>query len=159
MPFVFVYGPDSLQARIYDRLGPSDVVGSALLEGFALKFNKPHLKTDEGLANIAAEAGAMTFGVLYDLTRKQIEMLDGYYGGYVREDHAVKLQPVPEGEEPPPAASRAPRGPISAAVYVARRTKGSLKPSHDALQLTKKGAEENHAPAAFLEMLSKQEVR
>jgi hypothetical protein len=87
MPLVFVYGPDSLQARIYDRLGASEVLGGALLEGWALIFNKPQLKGPDGLSNLAEKPGAATFGVLYELTRKQIEILEGYYGGYQRKDH------------------------------------------------------------------------
>jgi hypothetical protein len=144
MPHVFVYGPDSLQARIYDRLGPSEVLGGATAAGWALKFNKPSFKSDDGLANLAKEPSDSVFGVLYELTRKQIEMLDGYYGGYQRED--LQVTPLSGGS------------PVNASAWVARRTKSSLRPSKESLALTKKGAEENGAPQAFLDMLSKMEA-
>lgn len=151
MPYVFIYGPDSVQGRVYDRLGASEVLGGAVLEGYALRFNKPSFKTEDGLANVVREPGQSVFGVLYDLTRKQIDMLEGYYGGYQREQ--LKVLPLPretrEGEEKSPL----PTGPIDATIYLARRVKDGLKPTKENLALTVKGAEENGAPGTFLESL------
>lgn len=152
MPYVFVYGPDSLQARMYDRLGPCDALGGASVEGYRLAFNKPDMKSDGGLCNLSKAPGESAFGVLYDLTRKQIEMLEGYYGGYLREEISAKLLPLPEGKElEPELASRRPNAPVNATAYIARRTKAGLKPSPEALMLTKRGAEENGAPTTFIE--------
>ena len=146
MPSVFVYGPDSLQARVYDRIGPSEVVGGAMLEDWALEFNKPNMKNkDEGLANIVEAAGRRVFGVVYDLTPKQLETLDGYFGGYTRTGVEVNMS----GET---AEKR------SAATWFARRIKSGLRPSKSALELTTRGAKENGAPDAFLDELKKVEV-
>ena len=41
--------------------------------------------------------------------------------------------------------------PVNATAYLARRTKAGLKPSPEALMLTKRGAEENGAPTTFIE--------
>src|SRR5262245_39103470 len=50
MTLVFTYGPDTLQARMFDRVGPSDFLGTAVLEGFQLVFDKPNMKDkNEGL--------------------------------------------------------------------------------------------------------------
>src|SRR5262245_6864709 len=117
MPLVFVYGPDTLQSRIYDRIGSSEVIGGAMLEGYGLEFNKPNMKNkDEGLANLVEEGGRSVFGVVYDLTPKQLETLDGYFGGYTRKNLEVQLL----GEKP---ESR------NAAVWIARRIKSGLRPS------------------------------
>jgi hypothetical protein len=146
MPSVFLYGPDSLQGRIYDRIGPSEAVGGAMLEGWALEFNKPNMKNkDEGLANIVEASGRQVFGVVYDLTPKQLETLDGYFGGYTRKGVEVKLT----GENP---VTR------SAATWLARRIKSGLRPSKSALELTSRGAKENGAPDAFLDELKKVEA-
>ncbi|MFO0723786.1 MAG: gamma-glutamylcyclotransferase family protein [Myxococcota bacterium] len=156
MPYVFVYGPDSLQARMYDRLGACEAIGGANVEGYALAFNKPDMKSDAGLPNLTKTAGSTAFGVLYDLTRKQIEMLEGYYGGYLREDVTAALLPPREGEEiEPEVLARRPKAPVTATAYIARRIKSGLKPQPEALALTKKGAEENGAPPAFIESIYK----
>jgi hypothetical protein len=147
MPHVFLYGPDSLQAHVYDRIGPSDVVGGALLEGYQLVFNKPNMKNkDEGLANIAETSGHSVFGVLYDLTPKQLEQLDGYYGGYQRKAVDVKLTQTEKPEH------------RNATTWIARRIKSGLKPSKANRDATTRGAKENGAPSAFDEELAKIEA-
>jgi hypothetical protein len=116
-----------------------------MLEGWKLTFNKPQMKGPDGLANLAAAPGSTTFGVLYDLTRKQIEMLEGYYGGYQRTD--LRVSPIAQDD------GAAPKGPVEAVVFAARRIKDGLRPSQASLELTLKGAEENGAPSAFIQEL------
>jgi hypothetical protein len=146
MPMVFLYGPDTLQARIYDRVGASDVVGGAVLAGYRLEFNKPNMKNkDEGLANLVEDAGRSAFGVIYDLTPKQLEQLDGYFGGYGRKSVEARLV----GEE---------GGTRVATMWIARRTKSGLRPAKAAHEATEKGAKENGAPPEFIEELHKIEV-
>ncbi len=148
MPIVFVYGPDSLQGRMYDKLGPCDVLGGASLPGYRLSFDKPNMKSDgEGFANLAEAKGESTFGVLYELSRKQVEMLEGYYGGYNSKDLPVYLVQEDGTEKK-----------MLAQVLIARRTGQGLKPTKSALEATVKGAEENEAPTAFLESLKTMET-
>lgn len=143
MPMVFVYGPDSLQGRMYDKLGPCDVLGGARLPGYRLAFDKPNMKNEgEGLANLAEAKGESAFGVLYELSRKQVETLEGYYGGYNPKDLPVYLQQE-EGAEKK----------IVAQVLIARRTASGLKPTKSAKAATIAGAEENGGPEAFLAVL------
>lgn len=147
MPHVFLYGPDSLQARVYDRLGPSDVLGGALLADHALSFDKPDMRGPHGLPNLKKSPGAAAFGVLYDLSRKQIETLGGYYGGYAVEELPVTLLPLPEGADlEPELVSRRPKGTVKAQVFIARRTKAGLPADPALLAATQQGAKENHAP-------------
>jgi hypothetical protein len=153
MPHVFLYGPDSLQAHVYDRIGPSDVVGGALLEGYQLVFNKPNMKNkDEGLSNIVETSGRSVFGVVYDLTHKQLELLDGYYGGYQRKAVDVKL-PV-YAKQTDEEGGVAVSGPEryenrNATTWIARRIKAGLRPSKPNLDATVRGAKENGAPPQF----------
>jgi hypothetical protein len=146
MAMVFIYGPDSLQGRVYDRLGPSDVVGGALLDGYQLRFNKPNIKRPkEGLANLAPAEDGRAFGVVYDLNRRQLEIFEGYYGGYKRLTVQVSLLPRKKNDRP--------SAPVQATALVARRTDAALRPAAAALAETLKGAEENGAPKLFIERL------
>ena len=144
MPTVFVYGPDALQGHMYDRLGPCNVIGPARLEGFALNFDKPNMKRkDEGFANIKETAGSRVHGVLYDLTRKQLETLEGYYGGYLtREVNVVARAGGDEDEHR-----------VDATTFAARRIGRNLRPARASLDLTIRGGEENDHPQDFIEWL------
>jgi hypothetical protein len=146
MPLVVTYGPDTVQGRMYDRIGPSEVVGSAIIEGYELVFDKPNMKNKaEGLPNLQPADGAVAFGLLFELTPKQFEMLDGFFGGYERKVLDVKTT----DENPITRPAR---------TWLARRTKKGLKASKANVELTKKGLEENEAPQSFIDALKDYEV-
>lgn len=145
MPSVFLYGPDTLQPRVHDRVGKTELVGGAVLDGFGLEFNKPNMKQkDEGMPNVVESPGRSVFGVLHDLTAKQLEILDGYYGGYGRREVEVRLI----GKD---AELR------KATLWFARRTKAGLRPTKSALEASQRGAKEHGAPEAFRQELQKVE--
>jgi hypothetical protein len=140
MPAVFVYGPDTHRARLIDRLGACEFLGAATLEGHELVFDKPNMKRKaEGLANVREADGKSVEGILVELTRKQLEMLEGYFGGY-----AAKTVQVTERKK---QAKR------EATVFAARRTGRDLKPTKSTLEMTIRGAEENALPRDFIERL------
>jgi hypothetical protein len=145
MTLVFTYGPETLQSRMYDRVGPSDLLGTAVLAGWRLVFNKPnHKNKDEGLANLEADDTASTFGLVYDLKPAQATLLEGFFGGYEARNLRVTLI---DPENPDSKIVK------TAAVYVARRTQARIKASAANLEITKKGMEENGADPAFIEAL------
>jgi hypothetical protein len=134
MPRVFTYGPDAVQGRMFDRVGPSEFVGPARLEGFELVFDKPTLRDRrEGLANLREVPGAAVLGSVFELNPKQLELLEGFHGGYERRAMQVALV---DGE-----SSR----PTEVACWVARRTRTGLMPTRTALDLTRRGLEDNGA--------------
>ncbi len=138
MALVFTYGPETLQGRMYDRIGPSKCLGSAILQDFELVFDKPNIKNKaEGLANMRPAKGQSIFGLLFDLDPKQIDLYDGFYGGYGQK----KVSVVPEGTE----TSR------PAIAWMGRRTGKGLLPSFAGRGYTIDGMEENGADAAFIE--------
>lgn len=147
MPLVFMYGPDTVQGRMFDRIGPSEVRGPALLAGVRLAFDKPNMKNPkEGLPNLADDDGGACFGVVFDLPPKQLEMLDGFFGGYEQRKVRPAVLPPPneEGErtgEPTP---------VTATAWVARRTGRGLLPSAANKEATLEGMEENGAPEQFV---------
>ncbi len=145
MPLVFTYGPATVQGRMYDRIGPTDVIGPAILRNRRLAFDKPNMKNrKEGLPNIVEAPGESVFGVVFELKPKQLELLDGFFGGYER-----KSLPVDIGD--PPVTRKA-------ITWVARRTGRGLKPSADTIAATRSGMEENGADDAFLKALDGYEV-
>ncbi len=145
MPLVFTYGPETLQRRMYDRIGPSNCLGSAILRDHELVFDKPNVKKKgEGLPNVRPSEGSSVFGLLFDLTPDQVTTYDGFYGGYGRE----KVSVVPDGVETPRPAT----------AWVARRRGKNLKPSAATIELTVRGMEENGADPAFIEAMKALEV-
>lgn len=148
MPLVVTYGPDTVQGRIYDRIGPSEMVGTGVIEGYKLVFNKPNMKNKaEGLPNLETSEEDSVFGILYELTPKQFETLDGFFGGYERKVLDVKTKDHADNEITRPART-----------WLARRTKKGLKASKNIMDLTRQGLEENEAPETFIEALNGYEV-
>lgn len=145
MPLVFTYGPETLQGRMYDRIGPSNCLGAAILRDYELVFDKPNVKNKgEGLPNARPTEGKSVFGLLFDLTPQQIETYDGFYGGYGKE----KVSVVAEGTETPRPAT----------AWLARRRGKNLKPAKATIDLTVQGMEENGADEAFIEAVKAIEV-
>lgn len=123
-----------------------------MLRRHALVFDKPNLKRrGEGLPNLAPNDEAMVFGIICELTISQLETLAGYYGGYELRDVNV----VPQ---PPDVLGTVNMKATSCRAFVARRTARNLRPTRAVLEATRRGAEENRAPAAFLEAIANQEV-
>lgn len=129
MPRVFTYGPDALQAKMYDRIGATEFVSGAVLPSHRLVFDKPNMKDDrEGLVNFTEDPDHEVRGGLFEITRRQLEVLDGYFGGYGQQDVRVVL---PDGETE------------KAVTWVARRTKRGLLPSFEAVEDSRKALIEN----------------
>lgn len=157
MPLVFMYGPDTLQGRMFDRVGPSDVRGPALLADHALAFDKPNMKDKkEGLPNLDEKDGAQAFGVVFDISSKQLEILDGFFGGYEqrRVRPAVLAAPgLDEAENEVAPLDETAGTPVTALAWVARRTGRGLRPSAQNYEATLEGLEQNAAPPRFMEAL------
>ena len=143
MPLVFTYGPDAVVGRMSDRIVGTKFVGTALLHEHRLVFNKPNVKKKgEGLANLEKAEGAKVFGLVFEVPNPQMELLDGFFGGYGRKTVKVTMK----GEE------------MDAETWFARRTAPRLKPSKHSIAETKRGLEENAAPRTFIEELDGIEV-
>lgn len=162
MPLVFMYGPDTLQGRMFDRIGPTDVRGPAILDGYVLAFDKPNLKDKrEGLPNLREDEAGDSFGLVFELAKGQLELLDGFFGGY--EQRRVRPAVLPARAEPTGTDAPEPAGsgegpaaeptPVTATTWIARRTGRNLRPSAANYEATIEGMEENGAPARFIEAL------
>lgn len=147
MPLVFMYGPDTVQGRMFDRVGPTEVRGPAILTGHQLAFDKPNMKNaKEGLPNLKEADEAECFGVVFDVPAKQLELLDGFYGGY--EQRRVRPSVMPPKDEDGERTGES--TPVTAIAWVARRTGRRLLASSANVEATLEGMEENEAPARFV---------
>lgn len=145
MPRVFMYGPDALQGRMFDRIGPTEFLGAAILDDVTLVFDKPNIKdAREGLPNLHPKDGAQTIGALFELQKQQFELLDGFFGGYEQAEARVRRVEDPESRS-------------KATYWVARRTKKGLLPSagsvRDALQALSENGVDDAATRVLLEDL------
>ena len=70
----FAYGSNMDVAQMRVRCPGSQVLGTARLDGFRFRINR------RGVATVVAEAGAVVWGVLWDLTQEDERTLDGHEG-------------------------------------------------------------------------------
>jgi len=148
MPRVFTYGPDALQGRMFDRIGPSDFVGGAILEGYRMAFDKPNIKaSSEGFANLHPDPEGEVFGAVFELTKQQLDLLDGFFGGYAQRDVSVRI--CQDGE---------PGARMKAVTWVGRRTREGLEPNVQTVLWARQALEENQAPERFASELPEVEL-
>ncbi|MCB9655248.1 MAG: gamma-glutamylcyclotransferase [Deltaproteobacteria bacterium] len=132
---------------MFDRVGPTEVVGRAIASGYSLVFNKPNMKVKvEGLPNLKTNEEGKVFGMVFELSRRQLEDLSGYFGGYEPKEIKVTLEIGGENRDETVLA------------FIARRTKSDLKPTATSIELTRKAMEENGAAGSFIEALKTFEV-
>jgi hypothetical protein len=70
----FAYGSNMDVEQMRIRCPASRVLGTARLGGYRFRINR------RGVATVVAEAGAVAWGVVWDLTREDEQTLDGYEG-------------------------------------------------------------------------------
>ena len=81
LTWYFGYGSNMNRGIFENRRGMRPIQEqSALLENYRLCFNLPIGRGERGVANLEPHLGARTWGVLYLLTTKQAEHLDGTEG-------------------------------------------------------------------------------
>lgn len=115
---------------------------SGWLDGFRLCFTIPVGSGERGVANVLADPGARTHGVVYQLHPADFERLDGSegvsFGLYQRV--AVTIR-TPE------------HGALDAWTYQSSVIVEGRKPSPRYLQLLLDGARENNLPAEYVQYL------
>ncbi|MBL4633125.1 MAG: gamma-glutamylcyclotransferase [Kofleriaceae bacterium] len=81
MKTYFAFGSNMSRARIQARTSEVLCLGAGRLDGFEHSFS--YMGDDgSGKGNIVLQAGASTWGVLYDLNEDQATILHGYEVGY-----------------------------------------------------------------------------
>ena len=80
---VFAYGSNMHPLRMRARLPGAVLHGRARLEGHRLVINKRG-RDGSAKANLEADATGVVWGVLWELTARELEELDPHEGGYER---------------------------------------------------------------------------
>ena len=139
----FAYGSNMARAIFLEtrKMQPLASHGG-WLDDFRLCFNIPIGPGERGVANVIAEAGARTHGVIYQLNEEDFERLDATEGvGF----GLYKRVPVTVLTEA--------RGAVDAWTYQSTVVVEGRKPSLRYLSLLLDGARENSLPATYLEVL------
>jgi uncharacterized protein (TIGR00369 family) len=129
----FAYGSNMASARLRERAPAARALGATLLPGYAWRCNK---RSADGTsrANLVAERGAETWGVLYEIHDRDWEALDRAEGGYAR----IAVEVIRDGV----------RG--SAQTYVSDRVADEWSPAPWYLGLVIAGAREHALPPAWI---------
>lgn len=128
----FAYGSNMLRARIEERLGRVEVLGAAVLPGFAHSFTKLG-RDGTGKGNIRAAHGNEVHGVLYRLDPGQLTRLVEIEGGY----RLISLSVRCSGEI------------VDASAFQAMAPMAALVPTAEYLAFYERGMHEHGLPAHY----------
>jgi cation transport regulator ChaC len=143
----FAYGSNMDSKRLECRIGRKNLEWEVgCLRDYRLTFDKP-AEDGSGYANIQPCQGEIVYGVLYRLTRKELEKLDKYEGVY---------EGVPNHYYRGTVKVKTRDGSIvEAETYFASKPVQGLKPRLDYLQHLVCGAEEHGLPDEYVGKLKK----
>lgn len=145
----FAYGSNMQRATFESRRGmkPREARGGRLA-GYRLVFDLPVGPGERGVANLAPDDTAHTYGVLYRITPGELEVLDRTEGvdrGYYRRDE-VGVERL-DAEET-----------VIAWTYVSGHGTVGRKPSLRYMGLLLEGAREHGLPAEYVRVLESWEL-
>jgi gamma-glutamylcyclotransferase (GGCT)/AIG2-like uncharacterized protein YtfP len=88
----FAYGSNMDFDRIKNRDSSAKIIGSAILEGFELVFNKVASKNPKiSYANVYENEASVTEGILYELDSLiHLDKYEGHPNDYIRKEMEVK---------------------------------------------------------------------
>jgi hypothetical protein len=143
------YGSSMSGKRFRERMGWGDMEETKFsesvlpqrceLHGYRLAFNKPEIinGVTVGLANIVEDPNGVVEGVIYQLSKEQMEFLDRSENGYRRQPVTVKA-----GDKD-----------IAAHVYTAESIKEGLAPAKEYLEILIDGAREQRLSGEYIQQL------
>jgi|SRR5580704_8232840 cation transport regulator ChaC len=142
LTWYLAYGSNMNRSIFEGRRGMRPIQAQpALLENYRLRFNLAIGPGERGVANLEAEAGARTWGVLYLITLEQSEYLDRTEG-VPRAYRRIPVSAVVDGGEQ-----------IAAFAYQSDRISLGRKPSPRYLGLLIEGAVQHGLPSGYLRYL------
>lgn len=144
----FAYGSNMSTAQMKRRTGSGSRGLRARLQGYRVEFNKRG-RDGTGKANVVSDEASVVWGVVYECSPTELDMLDRYEGvdsgNYVRKAVVVHLE---NGEQ------------MDAITCVAgeRFIADSLRPSAEYLQIILDGAREHGLPGWYIQDLQRKGV-
>lgn len=94
--FYFAYGSNMSARQMAERCPGAETMGSAVAEGWQLRFDRPSRRWGGHVADIVQTPGSATWGVLWRVTPTHLAALDGFEGvatGAYRRINLVVRQP------------------------------------------------------------------
>jgi len=139
----FAYGSNMQRATFESRrrMRPLRAV-SGRLHGYRVTFDLPVGPGERGVANLAVDATATTYGALYLLTVEDFDRLDRTEGVDKSYYHRVGVAVIDRDEQP-----------IEAWTYISPHGKPGRKPSARYLGLLLEGAAEHDLPDDYVREL------
>ncbi len=82
MPYYFAHGSNMSQRQMKERCkeGKFKTLGRAFLKGYRLVFDGYSITREGPVANLVPSEGGIVWGVLYEVSEKCLEELDGHEG-------------------------------------------------------------------------------
>lgn len=130
------------EARLWERIGDFEEGKIAFLERHRLVFNVNSATPKIGYANIIPDKNMVVIGVLYELTEKQLEILDDYEG-VPQGLYQRNIITVRDGNNEH----------FEAVTYMALDCGSDLRPAKLYLDYLIRGAQQPDFPVGYLKML------
>lgn len=135
----FAYGSNMSRARLEARVGGVAALGRARVSDYRHAFAKRG-RDGTGKGTVIATHGASVYGVLFELSARQLLVLDRFEGGYRRIEIDAAIA----------------NGPVRAVTYEALAIVDELAPSPDYLAHYLAGMAEHALPADYVALIRRQ---
>lgn len=134
----FAYGSNMLRCRLEERVGLTVDHGTFKLKEYKIKFNKRSID-GSGKTNIIPDNKFEVLGVIYEISKEQLDKLDEDEKGYKRSTVPVVLE----------------NNTILVETYIAfpEKTDNNLLPTKDYLSFLIYGSKEHNFPEDYVESL------
>lgn len=143
----FAYGSNMQFKQMRERCSSASFLGIAKLPGYKLAFTRYSRQWEGGVADIVESNHTEVYGVIYTLTRKDLEKLDGYEGYF--ETQAAHLNSYNRREiDIRPMAE--PKTSVKAWTYFATKQAEVHPPSARYLQQIIEGAIGSGLPESYI---------
>lgn len=135
----FAYGSNMSISRLRRRVSSASKIDTARLKDYKFICNK--IGGDgTAKANIEFAHGEEVWGVIFELTKKDLEILDSYEGGYIRKKLRV----------------RSGANEMKVYSYISNRVEEDLRVAPRYKDYIIQGAQENELPKAYIEKLKRE---
>jgi len=140
--YYFAYGSNMDWPQMQRRCPSSVFVCVARLPGYRFAIARHSRLRDCGTANIFIEPGAEVWGVVYEVSQRDLAILDGFEDGYRRE--SVFVHQKDDGARP-----------LATLVYIANREHDVPPPNPEYKRLLLAGAKHWRLPERYRAMLER----
>ena len=147
MEMYFAYGSNMLKEQMRVRCPSSRFVATGMVLGYSLCFPRVHDRWNGGVAGLREDSTSKVEGVLYELSRSDLTILDGYEGIAAKHYSRERVKVILKDESQ-----------VEAWVYFANvQGGGCFSPSDSYINVMIRGAKESGLSAEGIAQL--QQIR